>query len=54
MIKVCIGILIGMFIGIFAMALFQANRNEQDIARAKYAIRLAEYWKQRYLDEFKK
>lgn len=54
MVEFCIGALVGMFIGVFAMAIFQANRNEQDIARAKHAIRLAEYWKQKYLDEFKR
>lgn len=42
MVEFCIGALVGMFIGVFAMAIFQANRNEQDIARANHAIRLAD------------
>lgn len=54
MIEFCIGTLVGLFLGIFIMAIFQANRNNEDIARAEYAIRLAEYWKKRYLDEIKK
>ena len=40
-----ISFMVGLFFGMFLTALFQANRNVEDMERAEHAIKIANYYK---------
>lgn len=39
--------MIGLFVGVLLMALFQANRNTKDKERTAHAIKMAKYYKEK-------
>lgn len=46
--------LIGVFFGVLFTALLQANRNAEDRERAEHAVKMAEYYKQKFKELQKK